>query len=252
MSDVTKRFSNRADHYAKYRPSYPAALFDFLFGENIIRPQDAVGDIGSGTGIFSKLLLERGATVYGVEPNGPMRASAEAQLAGFPNFISVDGRAEATQLPDQCLDAVVCAQAFHWFDPVATRQEFMRVAKPQAPIIVVWNNRSVDVDAFAKDYEQLLLDHGIGYERVKNSWAVPAAVWRDFFPQGHHLHRFGIVQTFDWEGLLGRALSASYVPDEQNPAFPDFERRLRTVYDKHQRDGIVSFTYDTDAYIGVL
>ncbi len=254
MPDATTRFSDRVDNYVKYRPSYPAELLDFLFREKYLRLGDTVGDIGSGTGIFTKLLLEKGLTVCGVEPNGPMRAAAEAYLAPFgPQFISMDGRAEATGLGEKSLDAITCAQAFHWVDPVAAKREFARVLKPGAPVIVIWNNRSVDADAFAAAYDQILLKHGVGYQRVKNSWVVPDAIWQDFFEHGQYVfQRFDNRQTFDWEGLLGRSLSASYVPSEQDPAFPEFQRQLRLVYDQHQQNGLVSFTYHTEVYIGKM
>ncbi|MEI6797124.1 MAG: hypothetical protein WCK39_09705, partial [Methanomassiliicoccales archaeon] len=64
--DPTGRFSSRAEDYARYRPSYPAELFDFLFAEGILAPGMPVADVGSGTGIFTKLLLDRDLEVYGV------------------------------------------------------------------------------------------------------------------------------------------------------------------------------------------
>lgn len=254
MSDSTSRFSSRVDHYVKYRPSYPSDLLDFLFRQNFLHPGDSVGDIGSGTGIFTKLLLERGAKAYGVEPNGPMRAAAETYLSSFGDaFVSIDGRAEASGLEDNSLDAITCAQAFHWVDPVAAKREFARILKPGGPVIVIWNNRSVDADAFAAAYDQVLRSHGIGYQRVKKSWVVPDAVWQDFFEGGQYIFQcFDNRQVFEWEGLLGRSLSSSYVPNEQDPAFPEFERQLRLVYDAHQKNGLVAFTYCTEVYVGKI
>lgn len=252
LPDSTNRFSDRVDHYVKYRPTYPPALLDALWAEGFLQPGQRVGDVGSGTGIFTKLLLERGLQVWGIEPNGPMREAAEAWLAPYGNrFVSVDGRAEAMPLPDGSLDALTCAQAFHWVDPVAARREFARVLQPGAPVIILWNNRSVDADPFAAAYDQLLLTHGIGYQRVRDSWVVPDSVWRDFFTNGaYRFFHFDHQQRFDWEGLLGRALSSSYVPNMQHPDFPSFEQALRTVYEAHQVEGMVGFTYRAVGYVG--
>jgi trans-aconitate methyltransferase len=79
----TERFSTRAESYARHRPSYPAPAIDLLAARCGLKPGVAVADLGSGTGILTELLLKRGAEVFAVEPNAPMRAAAEAQLTGY-------------------------------------------------------------------------------------------------------------------------------------------------------------------------
>ncbi|HLT24232.1 MAG TPA: class I SAM-dependent methyltransferase, partial [Ignavibacteria bacterium] len=113
----TTRFSDRVDNYAKYRPSYPREMMDWFKSDDVgLEPEDVIADIGSGTGISTKLFLEAGCTVYGVEPNAPMRERAEQELAMYPKFNSVDGTAEDTTLPFDSVDMIICCQAFHWFD----------------------------------------------------------------------------------------------------------------------------------------
>ena len=80
VTAATERFSSRADNYARYRPSYPAAAIDLLSARCGLVAGARVADLGSGTGILSALLLERGAQVFAVEPNDAMRACAEARL----------------------------------------------------------------------------------------------------------------------------------------------------------------------------
>jgi SAM-dependent methyltransferase len=94
----TVRFSDRVADYVRYRPGYPPETLDLLRDAVGLTTQSVVADIGSGTGISTELLLRSGAEVYGVEPNDPMRAAAEAQLAANPRFHSVRGTAEATTL----------------------------------------------------------------------------------------------------------------------------------------------------------
>jgi SAM-dependent methyltransferase len=143
-----ERFSDRADAYAKYRPSYPQALVDSLVQKLLTssRITPSVADIGSGTGIFSRLLLENGFTVYAIEPNGPMRERAEERLASFPRFYSVNEEAADTTLPDHCVDAVVVAQAFHWFATQETVVEFTRILKRPGIVMLAWNDRLTDCD----------------------------------------------------------------------------------------------------------
>src|SRR5271165_2261367 len=97
-SDPTKRFSSRVDNYVRYRPSYPEAILPWLAHECGLTPQSCIADVGSGTGILSRLFLGFGCEVFGVEPNAGMRAAAERLLAGEARFHSVDARAEATTL----------------------------------------------------------------------------------------------------------------------------------------------------------
>src|ERR1035438_5165838 len=125
-SNATSRFSDRVENYIRYRPGYPLEALLALKSECGLSPQQAVADIASGTGIWTRMLLENGNPVFGVEPNPEMRQAGERLLARFPKFTSVTGSAEATTLPDQSVDFVTAAQAAHWFD---RRSEEGRVGK---------------------------------------------------------------------------------------------------------------------------
>ncbi len=113
---TTGNFTDKADIYAKYRPSYPNEYIDYLFSANQLNSDRIVADIGSGTGIFSHQLLERGLHVIGVEPNNDMRNVAEQSLNIHSRFISINATAENTTLKENSVDLVTVAQAFHWFD----------------------------------------------------------------------------------------------------------------------------------------
>src|SRR5690606_31073628 len=115
--DATGRFTHRVDDYVRGRPDYPPELVDTLLAAGALGPGDRIADLGAGTGISSRLFLERGFAVVGVEPDAAMRAAADAGLAGFPGWRSVGGRAEATGLAPASVDLAVAFQAFHWFDP---------------------------------------------------------------------------------------------------------------------------------------
>lgn len=125
----TARFSNRVENYQRFRPSYPLETIEFLQIELGLKQSSTVADIGSGTGIFSRLLLETGCTVFGVEPNAEMRAAGARYLSEFDKFTSVAGAAENTNLPAGSVDFVVAAQAFHWFEREAFEKEAARVLK---------------------------------------------------------------------------------------------------------------------------
>src|SRR4051812_24144537 len=115
--DPTGRFSGLADIYARHRPTYPAAAIDHILEYCSLDRGGVLVDVGSGTGISSRQFAARGLTVIGIEPNADMRSRAEAEPfpAGVGPPTYRDGRAEATGLPDACCQAVLAAQAFHWF-----------------------------------------------------------------------------------------------------------------------------------------
>ncbi len=138
-ANSTERFSDRVENYIRFRPTYPAEVLKILRDGIGLSPAWTLADIGSGTGISAQLLLTNGNTVYGVEPNAPMREAAERLLAADCNFHSVPGTAEATTLPDASVDAVVAAQAFHWFDAPRALNEIARVLRPGGWLVLIWN-----------------------------------------------------------------------------------------------------------------
>src|ERR1700730_12549641 len=139
LHQPTERFSSRVDNYVRYRPGYPSQVLELLKAECGFISQSRVADIAFGTGIFTKLLLENGNHVFGVEPNANMRRAGEQYLASFPNFTSVAGTAEATTLAGGSVHFVTAAQAAHWFNLVEARREFARILKPGGWTVLLWN-----------------------------------------------------------------------------------------------------------------
>ena len=243
------RFDSRVANYAAYRPGYPPELIAFLRGELGLGPGSVVADVGSGTGILSELFLREGCRVFAVEPNAAMREAAEAALGGDANFTSVAGTAEATTLGDASVDFAAAAQAFHWFDAESARAEFRRVLKPGGWAVVVWNNRRTDSTAFLRDYESLLRRFGTDYAQVAATYGDEGSL-RKFFAPGYRVRQFDNFQLFDFDGLKGRLLSASYVPLAGHPSHEPMLAELRRVFDAHRQDGRVRVEYDTDVYYG--
>ena len=245
------RFDSRVANYAAYRPGYPPELMAFLRDELGLASASAVADVGSGTGILSELFLREGCRVFAVEPNAEMREAAEAALGHDPNFVSVAGAAEATTLGDACADFATAAQAFHWFDTERARAEFRRILKPQGWAVVVWNNRRTDSTAFLRDYESMLRRFGTDYAQVAATYGDENSL-RKFFAPGYQSKQFDNFQLFDFDGLKGRLLSASYVPLAGHPSHEPMLAELRRVFDAHQQGGRVRVEYDTDVYYGRL
>ncbi|MEX0960867.1 MAG: class I SAM-dependent methyltransferase [Burkholderiales bacterium] len=242
----TKRFSARADNYAKFRPGYPHTVIEYLAAECGLEPAVPVADVGSGTGLLAQMLLEHGCTVYGIEPNREMREAGEAALAGLENFISLDGSAEDTGLPDASVGLIVAGQAFHWFEPARTREEFRRILRETGRVALVWNYRRADASEFLRGYEALLHRYCPEYPRLLDPERHRQKVVAFF--SGGALREFSLDnrQRLDYPSFEGRHLSQSYVPLEGEPMM----QALRVLYDTHQRAGAVTLDYETRLYCG--
>lgn len=250
-TNATSRFSDRVENYVRYRPGYPRETIHALRTECGLHPEHVVADIASGTGIWTRMLLENGNRVFGVEPNAGMREAGEQLLAEFPMFTSVAGSAEATTLPNASVDFVTAAQAGHWFDRARSRLEFARVLRPEGWLVLLWNERETDSTPFLRDYEQLLLAFGTDYEDVRHERTTDSV--NEFFdPAPFEERSFAMRQDFDYTGLEGRLLSSSYAPGPGHPKHEPMLGALRQLFEQHAAGGRVAFEYKTRLYFGHL
>lgn len=249
----TRRFSDRVDFYTRSRPGYPQELVEFLRKRLGLTADRVVADIGSGTGLLTRLLLGMGNRVHAVEPNQEMREAAEALLGAHPGFESHDGTAEATGLPDGSIDLVAAAQAFHWFDVDRTRQEFRRILGPSGQIALIWNRRKAEGTPFLAAYEEMLLRYALDYRTVDHrKTAGPDALARFFGSGGVGTASFPNRQSLGWEGLQARLLSSSYTPLAGHRDHEPMMRELRRMFEESEQDRLVCIEYDTTVHYGSL
>ncbi len=243
----TKRFSRKAEVYAKYRPSYPKEILGILSSEIGFTKDKIVADVGSGTGLLSRIFLDNGNFVYGIEPNNEMRSFAERDLASrYPHFVSLDRIAENTGLPDGSVDLVTAGQALHWFDRDGARREFARILKPLGYVMIIYNERKKE-DGVMDEYEDVVKKN-----ESKNDDKAPD-IDDEYLARFFKSYKEFTVpneQALDYEGLVGRATSASYLPSEGDPGFASLEKDLRKLFDSHQENGRIVLRYGTILFLG--
>jgi ubiquinone/menaquinone biosynthesis C-methylase UbiE len=247
--DSRERFGSRVADYVRYRPGYPAELVSALFDDGVDPAALRAADIGSGTGIFTRLLLERGVAVTGVEPNANMRTAAESWLRSFEKFTSLEGSAEETGLEDAGFDLVTAAQAFHWFHNPRTRAEFARILKPEGRLALVWNRRRLD-DPLQQSYDALLRELAPEYDKVNHLTLDDDEIGLFFETGKMTVSAFDNHQQLDFEGLSGRLRSASYCPAEDSSEYRRLVAKLEQLFARHAVGGVVRFTYDSHLYLG--
>jgi SAM-dependent methyltransferase len=236
IADPRSRFSATAEDYHRYRPSYPAALVDFVLALPDLPSPPAVADVACGTGITTRLLAARGCEVVGVDPNPDMLAFARRE--GGARY--VQGVAEATGLPDQSFDLVTAGQAFHWFDVAAVLRELGRILRGGGWCAAFWNLRQGG--AFLDAYDRLLRQSSTEYERITTPEQAIEAIRRSPGVTSVREAEFANAQRFDRRGLFGRAHSSSYVAHGIADR-AEFDRALDALFDAHQVDGAVEFVY---------
>ncbi|MDP4131288.1 MAG: class I SAM-dependent methyltransferase [Bacteroidota bacterium] len=245
----TTRFSNRVDNYTKYRPGYPPEIVRFLEETLSLNRDHQIADIGSGTGIFTEILLKHGYQVTAVEPNDEMRKVAEQQLRKYPGFTSSNHTAEKTGLSNHSVQLITAAQAFHWMEPVAARKEFERILIPNGHVALIWNVRLKNTP-FLQAIEDLKLKYGTDYKLV--SRADEDAIDSFFKPNSFHTAVFQNIQWLDQRALEGQLLSSSYIPLENEPGYTEMLHELSELFHRHNEKGFVNMEFQTKLFYGKL
>lgn len=248
--DNTGKFTRKVADYVKYRPTYPDLFFKYLFDEVGLSPDACVADVGAGTGILTEPLAERVKTIYAVEPNRNMRIACMESCGRNCSFVALDGTAEDTGIPDQSVDFITVAQAFHWFNRNRTHQEFTRILKPEGLVILVWNSRVpesalvVENDALCRKYCPDFIGFSGGRESSIDQFIH---FYRDNL---YETRSYGNDRTLTLEAFIGSSLSASYAPLPEYDGYDAFVADLEILFERYQKNGLLTVPMRTWSYTG--
>ena len=232
MLHPTERFNSRAQVYVAGRPSYPAALLEWLQARFPVGTPAA--DVGAGTGILTTQLVAAGFVVTAIEPSDPMRAEIPSHISALA------GTAEAIPLPDDSVDLVTVAQAFHWFDQPVAMKEFARILRPGGRVALIWNQRDHETE-IGMAYKFYVDRHRTEIVPHMGPRSTPNGLLDDVTTL-----QFENPQTLTREALLSRVHSTSYMA--QSAALDaDFSE----LFERFAVDGKLTLPQYTELYFGL-
>jgi SAM-dependent methyltransferase len=233
-------FSVAAEAYERARPGYPEEAIAWIVERLRLEPGRDVLDLAAGTGKLTRALVPSGARVIAVEPIDEMR---EQLFAAVPDVEAFDGTAESIPLPDASVDAVTCAQSFHWFRAREAVREIHRVLRPGGSIALVWNIRDLS-DPLQARVQDILAPHGA--ESRTQGELDPAELLAGglFGPVEHR--SWPHVQRLSRAHLVDRIASTSYVAILDPDARADVLSQVLEAAEGLPEP--ISIPYTTDVY----
>lgn len=242
----TEVFTEKADIYSKYRPGYSKELIQYLYSRIGMGINSLIADIGSGTGMFCKWLLDRGSTVYAIEPNTSMRLTAEKNLTNHPRFHSLNATGENTTLPQNSVDFITVAQSFHWLDTGRFKMECRRILKSNGRIIIVYNRKNTKAEVNLQ-LAALINRFYPEYKDAISHWHLREDAIKNFFEHGYEFVEFKNDIVNNLEEFIGRTMSASFSKVNE-----DYVRELELLFHRFSQNGVVRVPNDTVTYIGTV
>ena len=242
-----KGFSSAAELYQQVRPDYPQDIVNWLQDQLQLGEKSHVIDLGSGTGKFLPYLQQITSHITAIEPIQEMLAQLQH---AYPEIQTLQASSEHLPVTANSMDAVICAQSFHWFANLETLQQIHQVLKPSGHLALIWNQRDINVD-WVKALADLI-------EPLEgNTPRYHSEKWKDVFKQqslfqlenvqNFQQQHVGTVENVVSKRLLSTSFIAALPEQEQQQLKALFEQIVFSYTGKYPQDEI-AFPYITHAY----
>jgi ubiquinone/menaquinone biosynthesis C-methylase UbiE len=228
-------FGQVADVYHRSRPGYPAEAVEWLVGNTPRR----VLDLGAGTGKLTAALVAAGHEVVAVEPSAQMLAILRTNV---PDVDAREGRAEAIPVPDTDVDAVVVAQAFHWFDHALAVPEIARVLRSGGRLALAWNLRD-ESTPWVAELSRVIGSFDASLAEVTPALRAAGTHFDTFEPA-----QFRHDQRLDLDTLLGLVRSRSYVAVRPEYEQREICARVGQLFDRFATSNELTMPYLTHCF----
>ncbi len=243
-------FDTKSKFYSKYRPQYANEFIAYLNNNYFNDKNKIVADIGCGTGLLSKQILDCNMKVIGIEPNKEMLNKALTYLKDYANFTSINATAENTTLKDNSIDIITVGQAFHWFELDQFKKESLRILKKDGLVVLVWNrkckgNMENNRKVIVEKYRSIM-------DSYNCSWKEREEGINKFFNGDFLKLEFDNPLIETWEEFIGRTLSASHAINISDERIEEYINEWKIFFDKYKKDGKVTTRNKTIAFIGKI
>lgn len=243
-------YQNKTEFYDKGRLGYSAEALDLVM-KLVDDSQAVIADMGSGTGIFSTSLLEKGYTVFCVEPDIALQQKANERLSRYPNYKPIIRPAEATDIPPKSVDAITAASAFHWFDPSKFLKECRRILKPNGRVFLLYNVRKTD-DSFSQEHELLCRRYCPSFISLHHGFDKASDRCSLFFANGYKKEQYPNDLVYTADRFLARCLSSSYSLSSTHPEYIAYQQALKQLIDDHAINDQITVRNYTVVWYGAI
>ncbi|ORZ14059.1 S-adenosyl-L-methionine-dependent methyltransferase [Absidia repens] len=252
-SVASNGFQNGSDLYALSRPKYPLEAIEYI--KTIVPENSKILDLAAGTGIMTKLLVDAHYQVAAVEPVAGMRDQLRQTV---PGVTVTDGTSWDTALPSESQDAIIIAQAFHWFDDLKTLQEMHRILKPNGKLLLIWNLECKKNSRWVQELRDLyeVYDAEVPQYR-KNNWKK---VWQTqdaqaLFNTPLQYQHFDYNMPTTRDNVFKRILSKSYIAVLPKEEQARLEKKVNAILDDPELGFVADpvtgqfiYPHDTDLF----
>lgn len=235
-----RNFSGKVADYAAHRWNYAPAAIEHIVRTARLTAGSVVADIGAGTGMLGEQFLGRVGRVFAIEPNVEMRQAA--------SFEMLDGRSDATTMPDSSVDLIAVGRAIHWFPPATTNAEFRRILKPGGWLAVL-RIPCADENLLAALNAIKTEENGWNRELTEIRNQQPPLEF--YFGHGDFERlRFPTFVRESWEEFFGRLCSFAVAPAPAHPQYAAFQRAAREVFDRFRSGEFLTVPLATELFLG--